>query len=461
MAIVRSAFIRRPFRLSASVSARTRASSCLDSTFQFRKPLEENGGRPPFTAVDGRIARHHDARRRASWSRPTVRPRSRRGRCEMATDADLPAEHHLVADLGAAGDADLRCHQHVRPTVTPWPICTRLSIFVPALIRVSPTAGRSTVVFAPSSTSSSMTTVGDLRDLLVRAVAAADKAVAVATDDNAVLQDDAIAERDALADRRRSNESRSRRRFAHRADRDIRKDDGAVANRRARPDRDKRADGDVVTKLHVGGNGRSASIPGAGRHSGAKSPTARANARYGSSRAQHRRTAPRGLAAQDHGGARVVASAFSYFGLAKRSGRRGRRPGCRRHATNLDLAVAFEAQSRRPARSLSFTRTDCIRSSEGAKGCTRREGLVQPCGMRPVRRTSASCSAGAARRHRAPAPRARAGSSAASPELDQRRARPPAPRDAAQAMSRAAHRQEMTDGAKARNTAPADSRCRG
>ena len=44
------------------------------------------------------------------------------------------------------------------PTLTPWAICTRLSILAPALIRVSPTAGRSMVVLAPISTSSSMTT---------------------------------------------------------------------------------------------------------------------------------------------------------------------------------------------------------------------------------------------------------------------------------------------------------------
>ena len=44
------------------------------------------------------------------------------------------------------------------PTVTPCAICTRLSILVPRPMRVSPTAGRSMVVFAPISTSSSMTT---------------------------------------------------------------------------------------------------------------------------------------------------------------------------------------------------------------------------------------------------------------------------------------------------------------
>ena len=44
------------------------------------------------------------------------------------------------------------------PMLTPWAICTRLSILAPARIRVSPTAGRSMVVLAPISTSSSITT---------------------------------------------------------------------------------------------------------------------------------------------------------------------------------------------------------------------------------------------------------------------------------------------------------------
>src|SRR6185295_14545133 len=31
----------------------------------------------------------------------------------MATDTDLPAEHHVVVDARAAGDPDLRRHEHV------------------------------------------------------------------------------------------------------------------------------------------------------------------------------------------------------------------------------------------------------------------------------------------------------------------------------------------------------------
>ena len=80
------------------------------------------------------------------------------------------------------------------PITTPCPICTRLSIFVPAQIRVSPTAGRSIVVFAPISTSSSMTTSALLRDLQVRPVGLGDEAEAFAANDRTVLHDDPIAE---------------------------------------------------------------------------------------------------------------------------------------------------------------------------------------------------------------------------------------------------------------------------
>ena len=72
---------------------------------------------------------------------------------------------------------------------------------VPAPIRVSPTAGRSIVVFAPISTSSSIDDVGVLRDLEMRAVRLADEAEPVAADHRAVLQDHAMADRDALANR--------------------------------------------------------------------------------------------------------------------------------------------------------------------------------------------------------------------------------------------------------------------
>jgi hypothetical protein len=74
-----------------------------------------------------------------------------------------------------------------------------LSIFVPEPIRVSPTAGRSTVALAPISTSSSTTTRPDLRNLFVRAIRPPRETVAITADDGAVLHDDAPAERHVLA----------------------------------------------------------------------------------------------------------------------------------------------------------------------------------------------------------------------------------------------------------------------
>ena len=168
----------------------------------------------------------------------------------------------------------------LRPTVTPWAICTRLSILVPALIRVSPTAGRSTVVFAPSSTSSSMTTVADLRNLLVRAVAATDEAVAVAADDDAILQDDAIAERDALADRHVRMDDAVGADARAGADGDVGIDNRAVADGRAFANGDKRTDRHVAADVGVGGDRRERiECRESGALAGAKRPTARAKAR--------------------------------------------------------------------------------------------------------------------------------------------------------------------------------------
>ena len=129
----------------------------------------------------------------------------------------------------AAGDADLRRQQHVcGRSSTPCAICTRLSIFVPAPIRVSPTAGRSIVEFAPISTSSSMTTppICGIFWCVPSGVAA----------------------------RSRSRRCRSRRRSGGRRDvpmidalanRDVRVDDAVVADR-ARPGRSRRADETTV-----------------------------------------------------------------------------------------------------------------------------------------------------------------------------------------------------------------------
>ena len=126
---------------------------------------------------------------------------------DVAGDADLPRQHHVVLDHGAAGDADLRGEQRRGGRrVTPWAICTRLSIFVPAPIRVSPTAGRSIVVLAPISTSSSITTSACCG--IFRCVPSACGAnpnpslpmTAPSCSDDAVADDDALANRDLRVD---------------------------------------------------------------------------------------------------------------------------------------------------------------------------------------------------------------------------------------------------------------------
>ena len=102
-------------------------------------------------------------------------------------DADLRRHQHVAADGDAVGDlhqvVDLRAR-----------LDARLANRRPIDRRVG---AQLHLVFDDDR--------GDLRNLLVRAVAAAHEAVAVAADHHAVLQDDAIAERDALAHRRRSS----------------------------------------------------------------------------------------------------------------------------------------------------------------------------------------------------------------------------------------------------------------
>ena len=127
----------------------------------------------------------------------------------------------------------------LRPTVTPWPICTRLSILVPVLMRVSPTAGRSTVVFAPSYIVLDDDD-GNLRDFFVRAITTTHEAIAIAANDHAVLQNHAIPDGAALAN---GDVQMDRAIAAHRGacNSRVRIDHCAVANTRAFTNRDERS----------------------------------------------------------------------------------------------------------------------------------------------------------------------------------------------------------------------------
>ena len=60
---------------------------------------------------------------------------------QMAGDADLAGKQHAFTDMRRAGKTRLRTYERTSSsTVHECPICTRLSIFAPRLIRVSPTA---------------------------------------------------------------------------------------------------------------------------------------------------------------------------------------------------------------------------------------------------------------------------------------------------------------------------------
>ena len=101
-----------------------------------------------------------------------------------------------------------------RPIVTPCAIWTRLSILVPAPIRVSPTAGRSIAVLRADLDVVFDDDAADLRNLVVGAVRPPREAEAVAADDRAVLDDDAIARCGRARGSTRARGGRSRRRPA-------------------------------------------------------------------------------------------------------------------------------------------------------------------------------------------------------------------------------------------------------
>jgi hypothetical protein len=131
------------------------------------------------------------------------------------------SDHHEVVDLGAGLDARLAD-------------CRAIDRRVGAQLDV---------VFDDDA--------GDLRDLLVRAVATAHEAIAVAADHDAILDHDAIANDDAFANRRVGVNDAVTADARARADRDVGKDDGAIANRRALTDRDEGADRDVLPERGV------------------------------------------------------------------------------------------------------------------------------------------------------------------------------------------------------------------
>ena len=236
-------------------------------------------------------------------------------------DADLAGERDAVLDRRAAGDADLRGEQHVAADrsrrARSAPGCRSC---VPAPIRVSPTAGRSIVVFAPISTSSSIDHAADLRDLVVRAVGRPREPEPVAADDGAVLDDDAVADPHALANRDARVDHAVVADLRLAADGHVRMHDRPRPDPRAVADDGKRADRRVRRRSwrwprHRQGGERPAA--GATRPRRARRPCA--NARYGWRARSIAHGAPSALIAGNDG--RRSPSRFSaaaYLGLAKK-----------------------------------------------------------------------------------------------------------------------------------------------
>ena len=182
-------------RRRCDVERRHARLELLDAALQFRQPPKMTDAFRHSRLSMAGIAGDHRARlERVGHARLPDGDAPAADR-QMAADADLPAEHHVVFDVRAAGDAHLRRHQHVAAdghAVRDLHQVVDLRARFDARLADRRAIDRGVraelhVVFDDHG--------GDLRDLLVRAVAAADESVAVAADDDAVLQDDAVADR--------------------------------------------------------------------------------------------------------------------------------------------------------------------------------------------------------------------------------------------------------------------------
>ena len=155
-------------------------------------------------------------------------------------DADLSGENDVLADIGGAGQVPpARTASVFSPTREPWPTCTRLSIFAPLAMRVSPTLARSMQALAWTSTSSSSTAGPDCTILCQWPGVVLGEAEAVGADDRSVLQHDIVAEPAMLAHDRSARGRRNCRRCA-RPDRSPRAPAASHSRRWSRSHRSRR-----------------------------------------------------------------------------------------------------------------------------------------------------------------------------------------------------------------------------
>ncbi len=266
---------------------------------------------------------------------------------EMAADPHLPAEHDVVANLRAPRDADLRGHQHVAPdddAVGDLHEVVDLRARLDARLADGGTidggvGAELDVVFDDDCR--------DLGDLLVRAVAAADEAVPVAADDDAVLQHDAIANGHALANRDVRVDDAVGADPRAGADGDVGKDDRTVANDRSFTNRHERADGDAIADARVARDRRHRVDARLRLPSRREDADGAGERQVRIRRAQHRATRRlRGagrIVAQQHGGGARRRQRRQVLGIGDEGEIARARILDAGDAHDLDLAVAFEA----------------------------------------------------------------------------------------------------------------------
>ena len=153
-------------------SAASRASRSATASLQLRQAPDEHDRLAPFGDVAGRNAGHVLAGGRCPWSPRTSRRRSRpRPSRTWPVAPDCPAIITSSSSTVLPAMPTCAASSTLRPIFTPCATCTRLSIFVPAPMRVSPTAGRSTVELRADLDVVFDHDAADLRNLPVRAVA--------------------------------------------------------------------------------------------------------------------------------------------------------------------------------------------------------------------------------------------------------------------------------------------------
>ena len=218
----------------------------------------------------------------------------------MPADAHLAAEHDVIVEVGAAGDADLGRQQHVAAdghAVADLHEVVDLGAGLDARFAhrraIDGRVGAQLDVILDDDR-------GHLGNLLVRPIAPAHEAVAVAADDDAVLENHAIANRHALTHGHVGMDDAVGADARAGTDGDVGVDDRPIADCRPFPNRDKCADRYVRAKLRVGGQRRKAVDAGRGTPGRGKETDRASERKIRVLGAEHRARRGRRIVLEDH-----------------------------------------------------------------------------------------------------------------------------------------------------------------